>query len=132
MVDTTKLPDGTLLYRETLTPGDDMYDGDGAATDEYNNTDGDANGTSYLKADMADVDIAQVTVRVNDPALSTSAVGVQVSDARPATPSDFQAAEDYVSGAILFTLVDEDGSGEIADDTDISGTLEFDVTAHST
>lgn len=115
----------------TADASSDLFNGAGDPTDEYNDTDGDANGTAYLKTDLVDVNEATVSVKVNDPALSASAVGVQVADAQPAEPSDFFEDAAFVDGTILFTLVDEDGSGEIADDTDISS-ITFTVQAYNT
>ena len=122
--------EGQQIFTGTLTPTadaeSDLLAGDGTTTDVYN--DSGANSTAFLKTNLPRVDHAQVTVAVNDGALSTSAVGVVVADARPAEESDWVATDDHVPGAILFTLVDEDGSGEIADDTDITS-LEFEVVA---
>jgi len=108
-----------------------LLNGAGERVTEYNDTDGDANGTSYLKTDISDIDSVQVSVSTNDPALSASGVGVQLTNARPAEPSDFFQDDAFVSGTIFFRIADEDGSGEINNDTDISN-LEFNVTAYST
>lgn len=116
---------------ETLTAADDLYNGVGSTTDEYNDTDGNANGETFLRSGLRNVDQVQVSVSANDGALSANNVGVQVSDARPATASDFNSASDYINGSISITLTDEDGTGEISDDTDISN-LEFEVDAVGT
>lgn len=124
--------DGQVVYADRLqaTSGSDsdLFNGAGSTTFEYNDTDGDANGESFLKTDLGRVDHADVSVAVNDSALGGN-VGVQVTDARAADPSDYDTSGDFVSGTVHITLTDEDGSGEIADDTDISGTLEFEVFA---
>lgn len=124
--------DGVTVVVETAVPTaddtSDLFDGAGDPTDVYNNSG--ANSTSYLKTDLGNLSHAEVSIAVNDGAISTSSVGVQVADARPAEPSDFDATDDFVDGSVLFTLVDEDGSGEIADDTDITS-LEFTVTGYN-
>lgn len=116
---------------DTAVAGDDdLYNGAGEATSEYNDTDDDANGTTFLKTNLGRVDQAEVSVEVNDPELSSSDVGVQVADARPAAPDDFFEDAAFIEGTILITLVDEDGSGEIDDDTDIGeDDLEFSYQA---
>lgn len=124
----------SVAVERAVVTGDDssdLYNGAGDPTNEYNDTDGDANGTAYIKTNLPSVDHAEVSIAVNDPALSASAVGVVVADAQPAEASDFFQADAFVDGTIIFTLVDEDGSGEISDDTDISN-VEFTVTAYNT
>jgi len=125
--------DGVTVVVEAAVPtaddSSDLFDGNGAPTDVYNNSG--ANSTSYLKTNLGGLDHAEVSINVNDAALSSSNVGVQVADARSAEPSDFVNDEDFVDGSVIFTLVDEDGSGEIADDTDITS-LEFQVTGYNT
>jgi len=125
--------DGVTVVVETAVPtaddSSDLFDGNGDTTDVYNNSG--ANSTSYLKTNLGGLDHAEVSINVNDGTLSTSSVGVQVADARPAEPSDFVSPGDYVDGSVIFTLVDEDGSGEISDDTDITS-LEFQVTGYNT
>jgi len=124
---------GVQVVVETAVPTadstSDLFDGNGDPTDVYN--DSGANSESFLKTDLGSIDHAEVSINVNDAALSSSNVGVQVADARPAEPSDFVNDADFVDGAVHFTLVDEDGSGEIADDTDITS-LEFTVTGYNT
>lgn len=116
---------------ETDSSGDPsgrFLNGAGEDTAEYNDTDGDANGETFIKTDLGRVDVAQVTIDTNDASLSASAVGVVVADARPAVEGDFDSAEDFEEGTIHFTLVDEDGSGEISNDTAIES-LDFSYVA---
>ena len=121
------------IFNAVATDGDDsdLYDTSGSTTGSYQNSGADPE--TFIKTDLSSVDHAEVTVAVNDGGLSTSDIGVSVTDARPAEPSDFDTEDDYVDGSVIFTLADEDGSAEIADGTTLHDTaLELTVTAYNT
>lgn len=129
MSETTKLDGGQELDMDTVrADSDDMVDGGGNATSDYNVSA--ENSTTYILTNLSRVDDVQVSIDTQDASISTSGVGVQVVAARPAQPSDFVNDADYIDGAVLFRLADEDGSGEIADDTSIDANdLTFSYTA---
>lgn len=118
---------GRTLH-ETVNPATDLLNGEGNDVDEYNDSTGSANGTAYLNTSLRHVDNVQLEINTNDAGLSSSAVGVQVVEARPAVPGDFASASDFVPGTVYFRIADEDGSGEISNDTDISS-LSFNLVA---
>lgn len=119
---------------DKVVPGEGrMLNGAGAGTNEYNDTDTDANGTTYLKANLGRVDQCQVTISVKDDAIGTADAAIGVSSARPATPDDFFEAAAFVPGTIIFTLEDGADGTEIGDDTALDGNnLEFQYDAKRT
>lgn len=115
--------DGTLVSSFTaIATGDDSSDfhaADGTTTNSY--TQGDS---TFIKTDLSSVDRAQVTVE------GQGGTVVAVTEARPATPADFNADDDFVDGSVVVTLTDISDGTELAagDITD----YQFAVTAYST
>lgn len=106
---------------DTAVPNDgsvtgDVIDGAGSDTDTYNNSG--ANSTTYIDTDLGRVDNCVVVVHTQDTDIGTG-VGVVIGEARPAVEGDFDTADDFVPGSILFTLADAADGTEIGDDTTI-------------
>jgi len=118
---------GRTLF-QTAAADEDIRNGLGNQTTEYNDTDGEANGNTFLTTSLRSIDHAQVTVSTNNSGLSANNVGVQVTTARPAVPGDYSTDFNFIPGSVLIVLTDEDGTGELADDFNIES-LEFEVVA---
>ena len=122
---------------QVVTPSDSDSTGDltgevingvGESTGEYNDTDGDANGTTFIRTDLGRVDVAQVEIAVTDESLETGSAAIIVGEARAAVPGDFDTADDFVEGSIFIALYDAADGTEVADDTNIT-TLDFSYVA---